>query len=197
MPLNDKSQPKRQKEIMDAAAFVFAHKGFHGASTKDIADRLGIKQAGIYYYFKSKEVALSEVCRVGVEEFHDRARDIAASDISAAAKITATIAAHMTPIHEMPDYVEVFHNERRYLSGDARKPVTALALQYEKTLEDMFREGVADKTFRADLDCRLATLALLGLCNSVLQWYRGENISQINEIARKYAEIVVGGVRQP
>ena len=41
-------------------AAVFAEKGFHGASTQDIANRLGINQAALYYYFPSKEAALEE-----------------------------------------------------------------------------------------------------------------------------------------
>jgi TetR/AcrR family transcriptional regulator, cholesterol catabolism regulator len=191
-----KRQPKRQKEIVDAAASVFADKGFHGASTKDIADRLGIKQAGIYYYFKSKEAALAEVCRIGVEEFFERARDIASSEQTAADKIAAVIAAHMIPFHEIPDYTEVFMNERRYLSRKARKPVTTLSRKYENVLQDIFQDGVNDNSFRQDLDCRLATLGLLGMCNAVLQWYRAEDNQEIDDIARHYAGIVVGGVKR-
>ena len=36
-------QTQRQLAIHSAAA-VFAEKGFHGASTRDIAERMGIKQ---------------------------------------------------------------------------------------------------------------------------------------------------------
>ena len=45
-------------EAVRAAASVFSEKGFHGASTGDIAERLGIKQGSLYYYFESKEEAL-------------------------------------------------------------------------------------------------------------------------------------------
>ena len=37
---------RRYGEIIDAAAAVFAEKGYHGSSTKDIADRLGIGRMG-------------------------------------------------------------------------------------------------------------------------------------------------------
>jgi TetR/AcrR family transcriptional regulator, cholesterol catabolism regulator len=60
---------RRYGEIIDAVAAVFAEKGYHGASTKDIADRLGIRQGSLYYYFASKESALEEVCQIGVEGF--------------------------------------------------------------------------------------------------------------------------------
>ncbi|MEZ5529902.1 MAG: helix-turn-helix domain-containing protein [Porticoccaceae bacterium] len=50
-----------------AAARVFAQKGFHGATTQDIASELGIKQGSLYYYFNSKETALEEVCLMALQ----------------------------------------------------------------------------------------------------------------------------------
>ena len=49
-----RSNPRRRtEEIIEAAAQVFAERGFHGATTQDIADVLGIRQASLYYYFPS------------------------------------------------------------------------------------------------------------------------------------------------
>ena len=45
---------RRAPQIIEAAARVFAERGFHGATTQDIADVLGIRQASLYYYFSSK-----------------------------------------------------------------------------------------------------------------------------------------------
>ena len=56
----------------------FAERGFHGATTQDIADVLGIRQASLYYYFSSKEAALELVCLRGVEGFFEAAKTIAA-----------------------------------------------------------------------------------------------------------------------
>ena len=55
---------------MRAAATVFAEKGFHGASTRDIAERLGIKQASLYYYFDSKQELFVEAM---ISEMYDAA----------------------------------------------------------------------------------------------------------------------------
>src|ERR1700754_5019787 len=73
-----RSPRRREPEIIEAAARVFASRGFHGASTQDIADVLGIRQASLYYYFRSKEAALEQVCARGVEGFVDAAMAIAA-----------------------------------------------------------------------------------------------------------------------
>ena len=69
-PGNDakkRSTHRRSGEIIEAAAQVFAERGYHGATTQDIADVLNIRQASLYYYFPSKEVALELVCMRGVE----------------------------------------------------------------------------------------------------------------------------------
>ena len=63
------SARRRLSEVVDAAAKVFARRGYHGASTQDIADVLGIRQASLYYYFESKESALELVCASGVEDY--------------------------------------------------------------------------------------------------------------------------------
>jgi AcrR family transcriptional regulator len=60
---------RRYREVLDAAAAVFAEKSYAGASTRDIAERLGVRQASLYYYFPSKEAALAAICELGVKDF--------------------------------------------------------------------------------------------------------------------------------
>jgi AcrR family transcriptional regulator len=45
----------RRAQILDAAAKVFAEKGFHRATTKEIADTADVSEGTIYNYFGSKE----------------------------------------------------------------------------------------------------------------------------------------------
>ena len=44
----------RRNQILDAAASVFAEKGFHRATTKEIAQRAGVSEGTIYNYFTNK-----------------------------------------------------------------------------------------------------------------------------------------------
>ena len=45
----------RRNQVLDAAAEAFAEKGFHRATTKDIAGKAGIAEGTIYNYFDSKD----------------------------------------------------------------------------------------------------------------------------------------------
>src|ERR1700674_5126248 len=88
---------RRAPEIIEAAARVFAERGFHGATTQDIADVLGIRQASLYYYFSSKEAALELVCARGAEGFLEAAAIIASGPESATDKLRLLILAHLSP----------------------------------------------------------------------------------------------------
>src|SRR3954469_23953125 len=89
---------RRAPEIIDAAARVFAERGFHGATTQDIADVLGIRQASLYYYFSSKEAALELVCLKGVEGFFDASKRIAAEKRGARERLSLLIRSHLSPL---------------------------------------------------------------------------------------------------
>lgn len=186
---------RRYGEIIDAAAAVFAEKGYHGSSTKDIADRLGIRQGSLYYYFKSKESALEEVCKIGVEGFVQRLEAILARDIAPAEMLRAAVHNHLAPLEDRPNYVRVFQRERHELPPVRRRKISAAAGHYEKLLQTMFERGVAAGDFRQGLDCRRATLGLLGMCNAVGDWIDSEPGATIWEIAENFVSILTVGVK--
>jgi len=48
-------------EILDAAAELFVRQGLTATTTRQIADRVGIRQASLYYYFTGKDEILLEL----------------------------------------------------------------------------------------------------------------------------------------
>ena len=187
------SQRRRAPQIIDAAARVFAERGFHGATTQDIADVLGIRQASLYYYFSSKEAALELVCLKGVEGFFEAAKTIAARRESAQKRLISLIGSHLSPLVDRADFVKVFLNERQHLPRESRRRIGRWSRGLERIFEDVIKEGVAKGEFRADLDIRLATLAILGMCNAASSWQRKENID-VADIAEEFARLVVDGM---
>jgi TetR/AcrR family transcriptional regulator, cholesterol catabolism regulator len=187
------SQRRRSPQIIDAAARVFAERGFHGATTQDIADVLGIRQASLYYYFSSKEAALELVCLRGVEGFFEAAKAIAARPETARKRLISLIESHLSPLVDRGDFVKVFLNERQHLPRDSRRRIGRWSRGLERIFEDVIKEGVAKGEFRADLDVRLATLAILGMCNAASSWQRKENID-VTDIAEQFAHLVTDGM---
>lgn len=187
---------RRTAEIIDAAAQIFARRGFHGASTQDIADVLGVRQASLYYYFPSKEVALEMVCARGVEGFVENAIRVTEGQGSAQQKLVGLIEAHLTPILERNDYVKVFLNERRYLPTESRRRIARHSRAVEKIFEDVLRAGAKKGEFRADVDPRITALAILGMANAAALWYDKESGTSVERIGKNFTSLVMMGIRK-
>lgn len=187
------SQRRRAPQIIEAAARVFAERGFHGATTQDIADVLGIKQASLYYYFSSKEAALELVCLRGVEGFFEAAKAIAARPESARKRLALLINSHLSPLVDRADFVKVFLNERQHLPTESRRRIGRWSRGLERIFEEVIKEGIAKGEFRAALDPRMATLAILGMCNAVSSWQRNENVD-VAQISAEFARLVIDGI---
>jgi AcrR family transcriptional regulator len=59
-PASDSSAEPRE-EILDAAAELFVSQGLAATTTRQIAERVGIRQASLYYYFSGKDEILLEL----------------------------------------------------------------------------------------------------------------------------------------
>ena len=188
---------RRSVEIIEAAAQVFAERGYHGATTQDIADILHIRQASLYYYVPSKEAALELVCIQGVAGFFETAQAIASGPGKPTEKLAGLIRAHIAPILDRHDFVRVFQTQRQFLPNRSRRRVGKWSRGLEKIFESVIRDGMRKGDFRGDLDPRLTTLAILGLANGVSSWYGKEDAS-MERIGSEFVSLVLDGLgRQP
>ena len=184
---------RRSIEIIEAAAQVFAERGYHGATTQDIADILNIRQASLYYYFPSKEAALELVCIQGVAGFFETAQAIASGPGKARERLAGLIRAHMVPILDRGNFVRVFLTQRQFLPNRSRRRVGKWSRGLEKIFETVIRDGMRKGEFRRDLDPRLTTLAILALANGVSSWYGKENAS-MERIGTEFVSLVLDGL---
>ncbi len=162
---------RRQTEVFDAAAAVFARKGYHGASTGDIAAELGIAQSSLYYYFKSKDEALEKVCLQGMKGYIERLQAIVAGSGTADVKIREAIHNHIEPVNFIPDYFRTFVGELRYLPSNRRQILNSMISEYNTLFEQILADGIAAKTFTSSLDSYSTMLMLIAQCNTVPFWF--------------------------
>lgn len=191
-----RSTHRRSAEIIEAAAQVFAERGYHGATTQDIADVLNIRQASLYYYFPSKEVALELVCMRGVEGFFETAKAIASGPGTATERLSGLIRAHISPLLDRRNFVKVFLTQRQFLPAHSRRKVGKGSRGIEAIFEDVLKDGQRRGEFRSDMDTRLATLSILSVVNGCAAWYEREQVS-IERIGGEFIRFILGGIAQP
>lgn len=170
----DRFDDQRQK-ILTTAASVFSEKGFHGATMDDIAERLGTTKGSIYYYYKSKDVILFEVCDAVLDAALEYLQEIRSDEtLTEADRLNALISRHLQFMGDNVDAWTVFFHE---LGG--RKDAKAQAIrkkqrQFSSGLEHMLTDAMESDDFRSVLPVRLVVLAILGMCNWSHRWIKQE-----------------------
>ena len=166
---NDKFGEKYAKKkllAIEAAAAVFAAKGYHGATTQDIASEMGIQQGSLYYYFKSKQQALQDVCEYGFENYVQRMVKICSKPRSFEAKMQLIITSHLSNYRQKNNAMKVHNDQRLYLPKESRTLLKELGTQYRRLLENTLREGIAQNLVRKDIDTHFVAYSIIGICNS-------------------------------
>jgi AcrR family transcriptional regulator len=185
---------RRAEEALEAAASVFAEKGFHGASTQDIADRLGMRQASLYYYFLSKEAALEQVCQRGIENIAADAEIIAAGPGGATERLAGIMRRHIEPLADNCASLRAYLHEARFLPKEARRRIGRLARRYQRVVESLLEQGIATGELRGDLDIHIAADAILGMCNAAGHWPGKEPSGAMTHVAEELIRLVLRGI---
>jgi AcrR family transcriptional regulator len=185
---------QQQKELaVKAAAAEFAEFGYHGASTTGIATRLGVKQGSLYYYFKSKEDALLEVCLYGIRDYTHRMEKIAANEQPFEAKLLATIGSHLSSYRSTNEALKVYNDERLYLPEEKRVQLKELGSTYRELLEGIIDAAIADGVLRDDVDAHFAAQAVIGICNAWGDHIVRESDLDIFELTQQCTELLLRG----
>jgi AcrR family transcriptional regulator len=70
------SKPSAKERILEAALEIFSQKGFHPATTDEIAERAGVGKGTLYRYFETKDKLFAELVRLRLEELEIRAGSV-------------------------------------------------------------------------------------------------------------------------
>lgn len=184
----------RREKVIDAAAEVFSAKGFHGASTADIAELIGIQQGSLYYYFDSKETALQEVCELGQGAYLEAIREVGLAEGTVDSKMAALVANHLNALDGALPYIRTFLYERRALSPERSQRLDQMVQFYEDTLVKILSDGVAAGELPSNLDCVLAGLYVLSMFNTVAVTRHRSKDKSIEEIIDGITAMVIGGI---
>ena len=75
-----KSDENPKERIFNAAVVLFAHKGFAGVRTREIAEKAGVNIAMLNYYFGGKLGVLRAIINESYEKFYQAITDVANKD---------------------------------------------------------------------------------------------------------------------
>lgn len=171
----------RLAAVLDAAAGLFAQRGYAATSMRDIAQAASMLPGSLYYHFAAKEDLLAAVYEAGVREIVAAVRAAAARETEPWARLEAACVAHLETVLKRSDTAQVLIRVLPEQVPAAEARLKRLRAEYEA----VFRELVDALPLAAGSDRRTLRLMLLGALNWTRFWYREQGADSPKVIARR------------
>lgn len=157
--------------ILQAGLDLFAARGYHATSIRDIAAGAGLQSASLYTHFASKEAILAELQVIGHSVHHKALMSaLLAGGGEPRDQLHRLITAHVAAHCRWPKLAAVSTREIGSLSEQAAAGALALRQSSADLLSEIIVRGLEQKAFAVEhLDITLSAISSLG--TAVINWY--------------------------
>jgi AcrR family transcriptional regulator len=175
---------RRQQEVIEIAAALFARRGFQATTMDELSDATGLQSGGLYHYIGSKQKLLFEIFQQLMDPLLEQAAAIESSEAPAEAKLRTLVRAWLTHIETHLDHMSVFAQERHAIE---REP------EWEdvRASRDAFEAILARLLHANGIDDRLQHFALLGMVNHTATWVNPSGRLTAAQIADGYCDLIL------
>src|SRR5947209_12663706 len=194
-PRNADPQASTRVDIMKSAAAAFRRLGYHGATVEQIAAALHMKKGNLYYYFKNKEEILFACHQYSLDQLMRLLREVQHSGLSADEKLRRLVNAFVHTI------LDELHGTALFLDLEALTPAHLKTVivrrdEFERGVRQVLEEGIGAGAF-AKGDAKLLAFAILGAVNWIPRWFDPRGPASSQEIADRFADYLIAGLRRP
>jgi AcrR family transcriptional regulator len=181
-------------QILKSAAAAFRRLGYHGATVEEIAAALHMKKGNLYYYFRNKEEILFACHQYSLDRLHELLDEVEESGVSPEDKLRRLIVAFVHTI------LDELHGTALFLDLEALSPAHLKTVivrrdRFDRGIRKVLEEGIASGAF-ARADAKLLAFAILGAVNWIPRWFDPEGPATSHEIAERFADFLIAGLRR-
>lgn len=164
----------RRRAIAHAARELIVEKGVEGLRTRDIAERVGINIATFHYHVPTKEALIGLVAETVCDDFRDQSLLRPRTHLSPAEQLEHEFYDVREMYFERPEVIAVMSElmERGRRDPVVKDAIRPILRRWREIVADILAAGVADGTFRSDLDPVAGAHIFVG---SVIGFWRGSD----------------------
>lgn len=165
MPVVNRSEGAlslRKSALLQAAADLFAARGFHAVSTDDIGRAVGISGPGVYRHFASKVELLMTLCDAAMDHLLDGSRAIVASGGARPVAIARLVEFHVAFAANERALLAVYLREQQELPVRELRQLRRRQREYEGVWCGAISAEGADLT---ESDVRAVVKVMLSMLN--------------------------------
>jgi len=186
----------REKQILDAAARVFREKGYQRATIEDVAREVGLLKGSLYYHIKSKDELLFKVAIVPLKTTTEELKNIVKSNKNASEKLRTAIIDRIRAFNNYHTEMTVFFQEKfEELPEEERNILRNGQREDESLWAEIIKEGMEKGEFKKDLDIKIVTKGIMGMCHWLYKWYRNEGRLSAENISEIFMDLILNGIK--
>ena len=190
--LEKESGDLRRGELLNAAASLFASRGYHAVSMRELAKQLRIKAGSLYYHIASKEQLLNEICAIGVRELILNVDQAISGHDSFASRMRAIVSGHARLIDRFGDYLRCYQSEHVHLSPDIREHMRLELARFYRKIEEVLKDAATKGEVRAEINVKVARSAVIGILFQLSRVQSDQRNYEV--IANGFSDILINGL---
>ncbi|TCP50082.1 TetR family transcriptional regulator [Tamaricihabitans halophyticus] len=177
--------------LREAAREVFAERGYHGASIRDIAKRAGLSLSALYYWYASKQELFAALLEDSVQDYFETC-DAALREAADTPQDRLRVLVQATVDYRVRRRLESIIATREILNLEPAQANRLVELRRAAT--DLFRDVIADGIRQGVFDCEHpddSRRSLEAACNAIADWYDPAGEITADQLADRYADIAL------
>lgn len=178
--------------VLKTSAAVFADKGYHSTSMRDISRATKMSLSGLYYYFKSKEELLFLIQDYCFSTVIDDCRRLLEGVDDPIRRLKLLIENHLNYFVQNMNEMKVLSHEADSISGDLFKKVNTKKRQYVNLVMNLLGE-IARENRVLGVDVRVATFSLFGMMNWIYNWYNPRKDVDVVGLSNNITRLFLSG----
>lgn len=189
-----KNKESRRDQILRTATRIFCEKTYHGTSLQEIADSVGMRKGSLYYYISSKEKLLANIILDALQTLNNSLLPLENADLTPIETLRQVVREHVKFNAKYREVGTLFLTEKNVISSlEETDQMMQIFERRDKLVAKTLRAAIEAGVYQP-VDIRITSLAIIGLCNSVLFWYRPSGHFSYDEIADSFFEIIHHGL---
>jgi len=184
---------EKSKEINRVIARLFAFKGFHSTSMREIAAELGMNQSSLYHYFKSKEDVLFALMNDAIDDVLAILREICSADLPAEEKLKKVLGFYTRYYAGDQERLTLLVNEMNSLNKKHRLILVDKQRQYVHLIKSILTELTGQNKLKK-VHTSVAVFAFFGMVHYTIKWYHKNGQVSLDELADEFVQIFTQGI---
>jgi AcrR family transcriptional regulator len=178
--------------VLKTSAAVFADKGYHSTSMRDISRAAKMSLSGLYYYFNSKEELLFLIQDYCFSTVIDDCRKLLEGVDDPVRRLKLLIENHLNYFVNNMNEMKVLSHEANSLSRDLFRKVNNKKRQYVDLVKNLLGE-IARENRVDGVDIRVATFSLFGMMNWIYNWYDPRKDVDVAGLSKNITRLFLSG----